>query len=280
MSGNGGYAYLNGMLVSLDPRLSLSLLQRNYQRNYQALFSQAVGENFKNSNERGLYVGLVAVPVKHWTISSYYDVFTFPWLKYQVNAPSHGSEFDMQITYKPSKVLEMHIKYQHEIKQQNTPEDINTIDFLVNRDIQKLRYNITYKVSETVRLRNRIQLSAYQLGDEGTENGYLIYQDIIYKKIQSPFTFTFRYCLFDTDSWDSRIYTYEHDVLHAYSIPAFYNKGTRTYLIVHYKIARGIDAWIRYSQTYYNNIDVVGSSLDEIQGGVKSEIKAQVRFTF
>ena len=279
-SKNGGLAYLNGMLVSLDPRLSLSVLQRNYQRNYQALFSNAIGENSKNVNERGLYIGVVAVPIKKWTFSAYYDVFTFPWLKFQADAPSHGNEFDMQITYKPSKKLEMYIKYQHEIKQQNTPEDIKTIDFLVKRDRQKLRYNVTYKVSESVKLRNRIQLSRYQLGNENPENGYLIFQDIIYKKRQSPFSFTFRYSLFDTDSWDSRIYVYEHDVLYAFSIPAFHKRGMRTYLILRYKIAHGIDIWIRYSQTYYNNRDVIGSSLDEIQGSAKSEIKVQVRFKF
>jgi len=273
-SKNGGFAYLNGMLVSLDPRLSLSVLQRNYQRNYQALFSNAIGESSKNANEKGFYIGVVAVPIKKWTISAYYDVFTFPWLKFLADAPSHGNEFDMQITYKPSKKLEMYIKYQHEIKQQNTSEDIKTIDFLVNRDRQKLRYNMSYKVSESVKLRNRIQLSRYQLG------GYLIFQDVIYRKNQSPFSFTFRYSLFDTDSWDSRIYVYEHDVLYAYSIPAFHKRGMRTYLILRYKIAHGIDIWLRYSQTYYNNLDVISSSLNEIQGSAKSEVKAQVRLKF
>ena len=120
----------------------------------------------------------------------------------------------------------------------------------------------------------------YQIGNEDPENGYLIFQDVIYRKRQSPFSFTFRYALFDTDSWDSRIYAYEHDVLYAFSIPAFYKRGTRTYLIFRYKIAHGIDIWIRYSQTYYNNIDVISSGLNEIQGSAKSEVKAQVRLKF
>ena len=280
MSKNGGIAYLNGLAASLDPRLSFSLLHRNYQRNYQGLMSVAFGENSKNANEQGIYLGIEAKPIRKWTLLAYYDVFKFPWLSYRADAPSHGNELLVQTVYKPSKVLEMYIRYRREMKQQNTAEDINYIDYLVDRDRQYLRFNLKCKISKSFSLRNRVELSKYQLGNEEAENGYLIVQDITYKSLKSPVSVSFRYALFDTDSYDSRIYSYENDVLYAYSIPAYYYKGTRFYLLLRYKIIKGVDLWVKYSQTYYDDRNVILSSLDEIQGNTKTEIKAQVRFIF
>ena len=52
-------------------------------------------------------------------------------------------------------------------------------------------------------------------------------------------------------------YAYENDVLYAFSIPAYYNRGTRTYLSAKYRVMRGIDVWLRYGLTYYDNVDVI-----------------------
>jgi hypothetical protein len=38
--------------------------------------------------------------------------------------------------------------------------------------------------------------------------------------------------------------------------------------------------WLHYAQTYYNNRDVIGSGLEEIEGNTRSEITAQIRMKF
>ena len=42
-SANGGKAMNTGLLMSLDKRVSMSLLYRNYGRNYQAQFARSFG---------------------------------------------------------------------------------------------------------------------------------------------------------------------------------------------------------------------------------------------
>ena len=91
---------------------------------------------------------------------------------------------------------------------------------------------------------------------------------------------SFRYGVFDTDSYNSRIYAYENDVLYYYSFPVYYSKATRTYIILKYTITKGIDIWLRYAQTYYTDKKTVSSGLNEIEGNKKSEVRAQVRFKF
>ncbi|MCB0381252.1 MAG: hypothetical protein KDD24_08345, partial [Flavobacteriales bacterium] len=80
--------------------------------------------------------------------------------------------------------------------------------------------------------------------------------------------------------YNTRIYAYENDVLYSFSIPAYYNRGTRTYLTVRYKVKRGIDVWLRYGLTHYENLDIISSGLEEIVGNSKSDVKFQVRFKF
>lgn len=276
-----GKAIVSGALINLDSRLALSVLYRNYDRDFTPIASAGIGENSVNENEKGLYFGIVAKPLSKFTISAYYDQFVFPWLKYQINAPSNGYQYLTQLTYKPSKKLEMYVRVKERRKGENTDIDLTEgIDYTVYRKQTNYRYNLSYQVSPSIKLKSRVELINSHLEETPTEVGYLIYQDVIYQALNSPFSFSFRYGIFDTDSYNARIYAYENDVLYAFSIPAYYNRGTRTYLTVRYKIRRGLDVWLRYGLTYYDNVDVISSGLEEIQGNTKSEIKAQLRFKF
>ena len=276
-----GNALVSGALITLDPKLSVAVLYRDYQRNFHPISSAAIGENSTNENEKGLYLGLVTKPIKNITLSAYYDQFTFPWLKYGIDAPSQGYQYIAQLTYTPSKKMEMYVRIRERNKGGNTSVDVlDGIDYLVNEKQTNYRYNFSYQISESFNIKSRVELVNYDKEESPFEKGYLIYQDITYKALSSPFAFSFRYGIFDTDSYNSRIYAYENDVLYSYTIPGYYNKGTRTYLTVKYTVKRGIDVWLRYGLTYYDNIDVISSGLEEIQGNHKQEIKAQIRFKF
>ena len=120
----------------------------------------------------------------------------------------------------------------------------------------------------------------YNKESEKEEKGFLFYQDITYKPIHNKYSGTFRFAVFDTDSYNSRIYTYENDVLYAYSVPAYYYKGTRYFLLFKCKILKNLEAWLRYSQTYISNKDNIGSGLNTINGNTKSEFKIQLRCKF
>ena len=280
MSQNKAIAYLNGALLHLAPQVSLSILHRNYQRNYQAYYSNAFSENTYNFNENGIYIGTEIHPVKQWKISAYYDTYSFPWLKYQVNAPSKGVDYLVQIDYSPLRKVEMYWRIKQEVKSKNATVETSSIKYLEDENILKLRYHLSYRVSKTIQLKNRLELVKYKKGENDVENGYLIYQDINYKSVKIPLSLSFRYGVFDTESYNSRIYAYENDVLYYSSFPAYYSKGTRTYIILKYTITKGIDIWLRCAQTYYTDKKTVSSGLNEIEGNKKSEVRAQIRFKF
>jgi hypothetical protein len=289
ISQNGGLAQLYGLIMSMDPRLTLTALYRDYQRQYQSTYAKGFGETSKTSNEKGLYFGLEIKPTRQWTLRSYYDIFSFPWLRSTADAPSRGNEFLVDLAYKPNRTIDMYLRYKNELKQQNTRADAIGIDYIEDRRRQLVRFHINYGLTKTLKLRNRVDLADYRLGDDPRESGYMIMQDVIYKPLKGPVSVTLRYALFETQSSNARIYMYEHDVLYSSYIHSFAGKGGRFYVVLRYKVIRGIDIWVKYSQRYdvqagstsfIEGGDVIGSSLNEVNGGTYSEIKAQVRFKF
>ncbi|MEO0312485.1 MAG: hypothetical protein RIQ89_2142 [Bacteroidota bacterium] len=279
-SSNGGIAQVHGALVSLDPKVSMSLLYRNYQKNYQALRSNGFGENTRNANEKGFYTGINIKPNRYLNINFFYDQFQFPWLKYLVDAPSDGTDLLGQITYTPNRTFEAYLRYRTRNRPSNFYEDDEFITSVVNQRLDNYRFNIKYKISSSVWLANRVEMSKSSQGGFNGSEGFMVYQDLSYKPLQSKVSFNARLILFDAPVFDTRIYAFENDVLYAYSIPAYSGRGSRVYANIRYKIKKGIDCWIRYATTVFDDRSVIGSGLDEINSNIRSELKAQIRFEF
>ena len=282
-SENGGIAYMNGALINLDSRFSVSVLQRNYGVKYQPIKSKAFGESYQNFNEKGLMIGATAKLLPRFTLATYFDRFTFPWLKYLVNAPSYGTDFLAQLNYTPSKTIDMYFRVRQKIKEVRTPETVQYISSLVDGAKTTYRFNINYSMNPQWKFSNRVEYITYKEGKASTSNGYLIFQDVKFKPSHSKLSVIVRYMLFDTKNYDARIYAYENDVLYANSIPAFSGKGTRFYTLLNYEVNRHFELWLRYSQTYFNyknGYAVSGGTLDELPANIKSEIKIQVKILF
>jgi len=279
ISKNGGKAFLNGMLIKLAPQISLSALYRHYQKNFQSNYGNAFSESSGINNESGLYFGLEIHPIKNWKITAYYDHYEFEWLKFGVDAPSSGYDWFVQTDYVPSKKLSIYLRLKNEEKLvgKNTTTGL---DELVKQKLFKIRLHVSSKINDQIALKNRIETSAFSENSEHSSYGYLVYQDIFYSFRKIPLSLNMRFAVFDTDSYDSRIYAYESDILYAFSIPAYYSKGSRTYFNLKYTLFNFMDIWLRYSQSYYSELDVVSSGLNQINGNTKSEVKVQVRIKF
>ncbi len=279
MSQNKSMAFVNGASFQLIPQVSLAVLHRNYNKSYNALYANGFAES-KTQNEKGFYLGAEIFPVKYWKISAYYDSYSFNWLKFLTNAPSTGIDYFVQADYDASHNVKMYFKFKQEIKQKNKTTDAVAINPVEDYSNLKFRYNINFTVSKSLTLKSRIEISNYTIGNNNPEKGYLVYQDIIYQFPKLPMRVSLRYAIFDTDTYNARIYAYENDVLYAFSIPAYYSKGIRTYALIKYKLTKNIDMWLRYAITKFADKDLIGSNLDEIQGSTKSEVKVQFKFKF
>lgn len=275
----GGFAYINGVLVSLSKAISAALTYRDYAKDYHSFFNQAVAESTEAVNEKGLYMGLNVNPSKKWAFSFYGDYFRFPWLKYRVDEPSKGYEILTQAVYTPSKTFKVLVRFKTEQKQQNTDLDV-PVNFLDNVKRTGYRAEVNWQLNKSWSLQNRAEVSQFKKGVGNKEFGYLIYQDVDYSPMFSRVTGNIRLAYFNTPSYNSRIYAYEDDVLYSFSFGIYSGKGYRTYLNLKYNLAKKLNIWMRYGIFIYKDVETVGTYLDEVKGNKKSEIKVQVRYQF
>ena len=276
---NSGFAYVNGALISLSAIVSAAITYRNYSKNYHSFFNQAVAEASEAVNEKGLYAGLNIVPSKRWAFSFYGDYFQFPWLKFRVDAPSKGYEILGQMVYTPTKTFKVLARFKTENKEQNTDLDV-PINFLDEVKKEGYRGEVSWQLNKKWSFQNRLEISQYKKGDANKEFGYLIYQDVDYSPMFSKITGNLRIAYFDTQSYNSRIYAYEDDVLYSFAFGMYSGSGFRTYINLKYNLAKKLNIWARYGMFYYKDVETVGTYLDEIQGNKKSEVKIQLRYQF
>ncbi|MFZ6051896.1 ComEA family DNA-binding protein [Halocola ammonii] len=279
-SQNGGFATINGVLVALDPRLSVTVVHRHFTKDYQSLYTNAFSESSRPANERGIYFGLDAKLRKKWNFSAYFDQFRFPWLQFRSDAPADGYEWLAQLNWNPARNTEIYFRARYTQKDRNVPEPDVMIDYPVAYEQTNYRINASYKVSESFKLKSRVEWNIFNQVGTPREQGFLIAQDVQFKKLESPWSVSFRYALFDTESFDSRIYSYESDLLYAFSIPAYFYRGSRVYAMVKWDVARGVDLWVRWSRWFYDNQENISTGLNQIDGQVKSELKMQLRVRF
>ncbi|PKP35062.1 MAG: hypothetical protein CVU00_04130 [Bacteroidetes bacterium HGW-Bacteroidetes-17] len=276
MSKNKGFAYLTGMDFHPDSYSNISLLYRNYEANYQNLYANAFAEGTLSKNEKGLYLGFDNWFLPKWQIRFYADVFRFPWLKSGVNAPSKGLDYFIQINHTFSETMQLYLRYKHKNKQVNSSNEY-WFNELVDETKESLRLDLTYKLNDEFGLKSRLEWANYRNTSKKNENGLLIFQQVEYSSTRCPVGLVFRYTNFNTEGFESRIYTYENDVLYAFSIPSFYDIGNHFYLLLNYKVSRHLSCWLKFAHTYYNKKECIGTGNEEIDGSAKSEIRIQLR---
>ena len=281
ISQNGAVATLNAVQVTVDRRMDLALLFRHYPRNYQALNANPFAESSGGRNETGLYFGLIFRPMRYIEVRAYYDFWQHPWLRFNADAPSRGSEWLARITYKRRRQLEVYLEARNEVKELNATGNFTAFDFLAENRLTQARVQLTQTVSKALKLRGRFNVANAGLsGREEAITGYLTYFDVLYKPVGSSISFTGRYALFDTPAYALRFYAFENDLLYTFSIPAYFGRGNRYYLNVRWRANRALTLEARYAQTTFTDRDVISSGNNRIDGNIRREVRAQVRYTF
>lgn len=280
MSDNGAIATLNGLLIGLDRHADLAVLFRHFPRDYQALDPNPFAETDGARNETGLYLGLELRPWPQWIISTYFDAWRHPWLRFTTDAPSRGTEFRLRLTYFQKRRYEVYLEVRNEVKDDNVSRFDYQLDLLEPTQTFLTRLNWTYQLSKALEWRSRIDVGFSDNDINSLQKGMALYQDLLFHPIGFPVSFTTRFAIFDTDGFQARFYSYENDLLYTFSIPPYYNRGTRFYFNIRYRPIKPLTIEARYAQTYWADQKTIGSSLDEINGQARSQVSAQIRYTF
>jgi hypothetical protein len=273
ISKSTGKAVVQGAVARLTDRLSFSMLFRHFEKNYHACWSNAFTEGSRTNNETGLFFGTKILPVKFVSLSAYSDFYKSQWFNYYTAGPSQGWDIFAQANFIFSHRFEFYFRYKNEEKEHRFIENKRYVNLPTK--LRKMRLHIQYKPSEKITFKTRFEHTFYSGLEK--ENGFMVFQDVQFAPKKVPLKVSARIAWFNTDSYKSRIYAYENDLLYTFSIPAYFGKGFRTYLNLKYKISEKLDFWFKVANTAWNDRKTISSGNNKILGNNKTELKFQIR---
>jgi hypothetical protein len=131
-----------------------------------------------------------------------------------------------------------------------------------------LAFTFSCSPAENISLTTRVSTS--HITSSG-EKGFLLCQDISYAFHAVPLRLWFRYALCSSDGYDSRLYAWENDLLHSFSIPALYGECSRAFVMISWKPTGKIEVRAKYAVT---------ASKAEIGKEIKQEVRMQCQIMF
>ena len=279
LSKNKAVSTLNALQLTPVSYFSLLLLYRYYDKKYQAFFGNAFSQGSTIQNEQGLYMALQWTPFPYWKCTAYVDFFRFPWLKYQVNTPSTGKEYMFQLDYTPNQFLSTYIRYKYKQKEKNQSEEEDTDIGIIPYTNQHVRMQTTYSLSSSVFLRTSADVVFYK-EENRQSKGWMIAQSVAWKPSEIPIQMDLYMAVFHTNDYQTRLYSYEKNLLYAFNMPSFYGKGIRSAFTFQWNIFKQLTLSAKLGCTYYWDRNIIGTDLEEIEGTIKTDLYSSLRWKF
>jgi len=241
-----------GCICRVSKRLSLSVQLRSYSSNYADPHAYGFGEqNGAVNGEVGRYLGMEYQASANIKISTSYDEFT---IRSSGGFPKSGSEYLARCECMIKKSVNVSFQFKNTMRtEENTLTDVNHFQQKIfeDRNQQNLRASCSFALNKWIELTQRVELTgvAYSIS-QNSSRGMLMFTELNLSPARSRFYGTARMIVFDTRSYDSRVYEYESDVPGGYSFPPLYGRGSRWYIVGGWKVGRNVVLSCKYSETF------------------------------
>jgi len=239
------HAFVQGLSFRPSDRLAFNWLYRNYNSGFFSFHGNGPGHNSVTGNEQGILANFTFEAAKHLFISGGCDSYYFPWLKYRCSSPSMGKRQEIRVKYLPTEKIIIEASYNHRVSMTDGSDNTG-IPQLVRVTGNSIKGTFRYSVTENFKITSRVD---YKITDPSGSRGMLLLQDLNYMFRSVPVTIWARYCIFNTDNWESRLYTYENDLLYCFSIPALSGSGSRSYIMAKWEIGDFAELRVKYGLT-------------------------------
>lgn len=267
MDKNGAVATINNVSAMLFDGLTVTAVQRFYSYRYTALHARSLSNGGQVKNESGLMVGLTWTPSLRWRVMAYSDVSHSPWARYRVSRSSTEWDHLLQATYNDSKLT---IGAGYRLRQRQRDKTGTTI--LENHNEQRGRLWTEYKSTQAWSTKSQIDVTTMGANDRG----FMLSQTGSWQLKTLRLSGGVGY--FHTDSYDSRVYMYEQGPLYTFGIGQFSGCGIRCWLMAKWQVNRRLTMTAKAGTTSYNDRDVIGTGLQQVDASSMTDIDLQVRW--
>jgi hypothetical protein len=274
----GKPAFLSGLSFKPLEVLSMSMLYRDYAPAFHSAFGNAFSESSGTRNEQGLFSVVEWTRFKKIRLNAYFDVFRFPWLQYDVNAPSCGQEYALQCTYTPTRFSELSLRFKTKKTEKSQGTSSNKLKPLVETEKNQLRLQCS-STAGIWNLKTNFYNTLYLKEDQQT-TGFSLSQDISVAPSGKNFSCSIRYTCFDAEAYENRIYSWEKDLPGSFCMPMLYGKGSRYAFFAKIQIQKKWSAFFKIAHSIYDDRSKVGSGSEEVKGNRLTEIRAMINGKF
>ncbi len=221
INANGAIATLNTLGWHLSQYVEVTGIYRFYSFNYYSLYANAFSEGGKTQNESGLYLGMRWQPKYGIDIQAYTDLAYFAWPRYGVSQSSYASDNVVSASYKTGNWL-LSGKYRLHFKQ----KDSKSASGISWQTEHRMRIGAEWKDNGWTS-RSQLDFTSVSSTSESSSlsQGFMITENIGYDIGKWQIFVGGKY--FNTDGYDSRLYSYERALPHTFSFPAYYGHGIR-----------------------------------------------------
>lgn len=261
-------ATVNSLSYNITDRFTLLALQRFYSYKYYSLFAESFSDGGAVQNESGIYIGLSWRPSLSLSLNAYTDFVYFAWPKYQVSNSSYSVDNTLQLNY-ISNDWTVSARYRLKIREKDNADKTNLIDKIDHRGRLSATYN-------TEKLKTKTQVDISYTSYKENSFGWMITQNANYtlsKKLNINASLGY----FDTDDYNSRVYSYEKGMLYSYYLPSFYGNGMRGSIVASYDMLKCMTFLTKIGTTTYFDRESIGSSYQQINHSSATDLELQLR---
>jgi hypothetical protein len=263
----GSWAATGGVRAKPSDRLSFNILARHLSPDYYAFHSGSFRAGSGSSGETGLAASVHLEVASHLFVSAGADHYRIPWPRYRSAAPSVGGRIEIKGDYLPRDDITLRLTYTSFSREYDRSSETGTAASEMTGKKQ-LAMLFSFNPSGNIRLTTRLSVCHTS---PRHENGALLCQDLSIALRNLPLRIWFRYALCTSDSYDSRLYAWENDLIYLFSVPALYGECSRSSMMLSWKPADRLEFRAKYS---------LMSRKDELDRVVTGDIRVQGRIIF
>ena len=272
INANGAIATLNTLGWHLSQYVEVMGIYRFYSFNYYSLYANAFSEGGKTQNESGLYLGVRWQPKYGIDIQAYTDLAYFAWPRYGVSQSSYAIDNVVSASYKTGNWL-LSGKYRLHLRQKDS----------------NLGYVLSWQTEHRLRIgaewtgggwtsRSQLDFTSVSSTSESSSlsQGFMITENIGYDIGKWQIFAGGKY--FNTDGYDSRLYSYERAMPHTFSFPAYYGHGIRYSLVATWSPSPTLQFTSKAGITNYFDRSTISSGQQQINASSACDIEMGLRW--
>lgn len=264
-------ATVNMLTYGLTDLLDITALYRNYSYKYVSLLSNSFSENGSVRNEQGFYLGVSWRPLADMSVYAYTDYAYFTWPRYQVSQSSSCFDNLIQLSWSPSD-WSFSARYRLKMRQKDNADKTALLYKTDHRGRLSAAYN-----GKLWQFRTQIDAVFSSFNDRSF--GWMFTQSAgcyIIKGVKLNLSVGY----FDTDDYDSRVYTYERGLRYSSLFPSFYGQGLRCAFNAAVEPCKPLSLIAKIGATKYFDRTQIGSGYNLIDSSSATDLELQARLKF